>query len=121
MGTNLANIYPNTPIREYLDYWNDREESIRQYRRDLEPRCEHLLETLNTDAQVTDEELIELKKTFGRRDKINLAPGFRLTWTWTGDQATAMDSNDTMVGEIASRSQQALACWGQKLPCRLLP
>lgn len=99
MGSQLVFADPQVELKEYVCYWKQNSEKIKQYK---EGNFNNLYEQLLNDRLITEKNLEELENSFNKtaRDHINLAPGLKLTYRLPIVEAEKLEKENRLAEKI---------------------
>jgi hypothetical protein len=121
MSTGVCGTEMRPEWREYVAYWAENQGEIGQevVRADgsAEERAPALTEKLRKWRSlgfIADSEIAEIDQRFTRtnRSHINIAPGLRLEFRWSLQEAARLDDEGAFRAEIERRLEEALSVWG---------
>ena len=111
MSQNL--VHPNTELslEQYLKFWKEHQEWIRQVKED---QFEELLDLLGSNGLLTETDREEFATEFfeTNRSTVNVCPGISLHYRWDRTKALDLDKNDRLTEEIDERVREAVRTWG---------
>jgi hypothetical protein len=111
ISSNL--VYPTSEVsfEEYIEFWQEHQEWIRQVKED---QFEELLDLLESNGLLTetDREKFEAEFFETNRSTANVCPGISLHYRWDRTEAHDLDENDRLTEEINERVREAVRMWG---------
>jgi len=111
MSKNL--VYPNTELslEQYLNFWKEHQEWIRQVK---EEQFEELLDLMGSNGLLTetDREEFRSKVTETNRSFVYVCPGISLHYRWGRSEALDLDQNDRLREAVDGRVREAVRKWG---------
>jgi hypothetical protein len=111
MSKNLVYPSPEVSLREYLAFWQDHQDWIRQVK---EGQFGDLLDLLESRALLTEADRSEFESEFmeTNRSTVNVCPGLSLHYRWSRTEALDLDDTDRLTEEIDERVREAVRTWG---------
>jgi len=111
MSQNLVYPSPQVSLREYLAFWQEYQEWIRQVKED---QFDELLDLLARHGflRETDRDDFETEFMETNRSTVNVCPGVSLHYRWGRSEALGLDESDRFVEEIDERVRDAVRTWG---------
>jgi hypothetical protein len=102
-------------IGEYIRYWRELQNTIRQYRRE---EFGALFDGLRRDGLISDHDLGVLRQQFIDTNKpsINVCPGVQVHHEWDRSEAMRLDGPAQLRRDVLRLVEAALAAWHQRLP-----
>lgn len=109
---NLVRTRSKLSLQEYCEFWKHNQDKIRQFKRN---EFEKLFQELRNEGLISDENMSELTKQFleSKRDRVNVCPGFELTFKWLMNSAERIDAMGNFSHEVKVKMQEAMHSWGQ--------
>jgi hypothetical protein len=111
MSKNL--VYPNTELslEQYLKFWKEHQEWIRQVKED---QFKELLDLMGSNGLLTETDREEFATEFfeTNRSTVNVCPGVSLHYRWSRSEARNPDDDDRLTEEIDERVREAVRTWG---------
>ncbi len=111
ISTNLVYPIPEASFENYVRFWIEHRDWIRQVKED---QFDELLDLLAVNGLLTaadrDEFVSEFMET--NRSTVNVCPGVSLHYRWGRSEALDLDDNDRLTEEIDQRVREAVRTWG---------
>lgn len=107
MSSNLVWLAPRINPFDYINFWQNKKQMIRQYRRE---NFQELYDFLSSNGMLKDTELEDVHDHFDKtnRNHINLCPGLQITYKMPIDDALKYESMGNLPEQITQLVNQAL-------------
>jgi hypothetical protein len=102
--------------QQYLEYWKQHQDEIRQERRG-KADYSTLLSRLSDVGMIGDDDVRDFRREFTdtKRNTVNVCPGVTLRFSWKLLEAEILDDRGEFVAQVSGRITEALSLWDQEL------